>query len=91
MNIRVHVFISGEVQGVFFRSETRRRAIKFNLKGWIRNLSDGRVEGLFEGYQENVNELIEFCKKGPSGARVSKIDVISEVYTGDYKDFRIIW
>jgi acylphosphatase len=91
MKIRVHVFVSGDVQGVFFRSETRRLAVKYNLKGWIRNLNDGRVEGVFEGDKDSVNELIGFCKKGPSGARVSNVELISEVYAGDYKEFRIVW
>jgi len=91
VKVRVRVFVSGDVHGVFFRSETRRRAVKYNLKGWIRNLDDGRVEAMFEGAQEKVNNLIEFCKRGPSGASVSKIEVISEVHTGDYKDFRIVW
>ena len=89
MMIRAHVFISGRVQGVFFRSETRHEAKKRGVKGWVRNTSDGRVESVFEGEEEKVEELIEFCKRGPPGARVANIDVTWEDYTGEFRDFEI--
>jgi acylphosphatase len=89
MKVRAHVFISGRVQGVFFRSETRRKAKIGEVKGWIRNLLDGRVEAIFEGEENAVNELIEFCRQGPPAARVTRLDVNLEKYTGEFKDFRI--
>jgi len=89
MKVRAHVFTSGMVQGVFFRSETRDEAKQLGVKGWVRNIPDGRVEAVFEGEQENVKELIEFCKRGPLGARVTGIDVIWENYTGEFRDFEI--
>jgi acylphosphatase len=89
MKVRAHVFISGLVQGVFFRHETRLRAIRNNVTGWVRNLPDGRVEAVFEGEKENVEAMIAFCQRGPPGAIVKKIEVKWENPTGEFKDFRI--
>ena len=89
MKVRAHIFVSGRVQGVFFRVETRYEAMKRNVAGWVRNTSGGRVEAIFEGEREDVEKLIEFCRKGPSGARVTKIDVQWEEYSGEFKDFKI--
>jgi len=89
MKVNAHIFVSGRVQGVFFRVETRYEAMKRNVAGWVRNTSGGRVEAIFEGERENVEKLIDFCKRGPPGARVTKIDVQWEEYTGEFKDFKI--
>ena len=89
MKVRAHIFVSGRVQGVFFRVETRYEAMKRNVAGWVRNTSGGRVEAIFEGKRENVKKLIDFCRKGPPGARVTKIDIQWEEYSGEFKDFKI--
>ncbi len=89
MKVRAHVFVSGRVQGVFFRSETRHEARLRGVTGWVRNLPDGRVEAVFEGEEEAVKELIEFCRRGPPGARVVKVDVKWENYTGEFRSFEI--
>jgi acylphosphatase len=89
MKARAHVFISGRVQGVFFRSEIKHEAAKYGLSGWVRNLPDDRVEAVFEGEQEDVKKLLEFCKKGPPGAKVTRIDVIWETYSGEFRGFEI--
>jgi len=89
LKVRAHVFVRGRVQGVFFRSETQYEANRRNVSGWVRNTRDGRVEAVFEGEKENVEELIDFCRRGPPGARVTKVDVRWENYTGEFKDFRI--
>jgi len=89
MKVRAHVFVSGMVQGVFFRSETQYEAKKRGVKGWVRNLPDGRVEAVFEGEEEKVKELINFCKHGPPGARVTSVEVRWENYTGEFKNFEI--
>lgn len=89
MEVRAHIIVSGRVQGVFFRTETKHEAKKHGVKGWVRNLRDGEVEALFEGDKEAVKELIEFCKRGPSGARVTHVDVKWGSYTGEFKDFQI--
>ena len=83
------MFISGRVQGVFFRSETKREAARHSVSGWVRNLPDDRVEALFEGEQENVKKLLEFCKRGPPGAEVTRIDVRWETYSGEFRGFEI--
>jgi acylphosphatase len=89
MKVRAHIFVSGRVQGVFFRVETRDEATKRNVTGWVRNTSSGRVEAVFEGEKEDVEEVIEFCKSGPLGARVTKIDVKWKEYTGEFENFQI--
>ena len=89
MNVRAHVFVNGEVQGVFFRSRIRQEAETRNVKGWVRNLADGRVEGGFEGEETAVKALIEFCKRGPSGATVTNADIKLESYRGEFADFKI--
>lgn len=89
MKVRAHVFVSGRVQGVFFRSETRHRAKRRDVAGWVRNTSDRRVEAVFEGEREDVEKLIDFCRKGPSSARVTTVDIQWEGYTGEFKDFEI--
>lgn len=91
MKVRAHVFVSGVVQGVFFRHETRIRAIRNNVVGWVRNLPDGRVEAVFEGEKKAVDAMIEFCRRGPPGAVVKNVEVIWENPTGEFRDFRIIF
>lgn len=89
MKVRAHVFVSGWVQGVFFRSETRHEAEKLGLKGWVRNLPDGRVEAVFEGEEESVKRLVDFCGRGPFGAKVRSTNVVWESYSGEFRDFKI--
>ena len=86
---RVHVYISGRVQGVFFRAETQRTAKGFNLTGWVRNMADGRVEAVFEGDDENVDKMLAWCHSGPPAARVENITVKEEPYTGEFRDFSV--
>lgn len=89
VKVRAHVFVSGWVQGVFFRSETQYEANRRNVTGWVRNLLDGRVEAVFEGERGDVEKLIEFCKRGPPGARVTNVQVFWEDHTGEFKNFKI--
>jgi len=86
---KVHVYISGRVQGVFFRAETQHAAMSFNLTGWVRNMQDGRVEAVFEGEDENVDKMLDWCHIGPRAARVENVTVKEEPYTGDFQDFSI--
>lgn len=76
---RAHVFISGRVQGVWFRESTRRRAEELGLAGWVRNLPDGRVEALFEGEASAVRRAVDYVRDGPVHARVDRVDEIDEV------------
>lgn len=87
MKVRAHVFVSGKVQGVFFRSKTRSEAEEHHVTGWIRNLDDERVEAIFEGEEENVEKLVKFCRKGSVGAKVDAVNVTWQLYSGDYASF----
>ncbi len=87
---RAHVLISGKVQGVFYRVNTKRMADKLGVKGWIRNLPDGRVEAVFEGDEEAVKRLISWCWIGPPGAKVTNIEVEWEEYLGEYESFKVL-
>lgn len=86
---RVHAFVSGRVQGVFFRAATQRTAMGFNLTGWVRNISDGRVEAVFEGEDESVDKMISWCRIGPPRARVENVTIKEEPYIGEFRDFSI--
>jgi acylphosphatase len=76
--IRRHLTISGQVQGVFFRETARRKATEAGVAGWITNRSDGKVEAVFEGPAEAVEELVDFCREGPTAATVEDVDVQTE-------------
>lgn len=87
--IQAHVRVSGRVQGVFFRASTRDEARRLGLTGWVRNLSDGRVEAVFEGEEERVKEMVEWCHHGPSYASVSDVEVEFSPAVGEFRDFEI--
>ncbi|MFE1747551.1 acylphosphatase [Coleofasciculus sp. H7-2] len=80
--IRVHVIVSGTVQGVGFRFSTLDEAIQLGVSGWVRNLSDGRVEAVFEGSKADVEEIIQWCHKGPAAAVVKDVAVEYETPQG---------
>lgn len=79
----------GLVQGVFFRANTKRKAKELGVKGWVRNCSDGSVEALFEGDEEKVKALVEYCSKNIHGAEVEKVDIKYENFKNTFKDFEI--
>ncbi len=80
---RVHLTINGRVQGVGFRYATRRRAESRGVGGWVRNNADGTVEAVFEGEPEQVDALVAWCRRGPSGARVDEVKVELEAPSGE--------
>jgi acylphosphatase len=86
---RAHVFVSGRVQGVFFRQNTVRQAQNLGVRGWVKNLDDGRVEAVFEGEESAVNALVEFCRKGPRGAMVTDVQVELEPFREEFECFDI--
>ena len=88
-NVRAHVFIAGRVQGVAFRWETQRVAEKHQVRGWVRNLPDSRVEAVFEGPRPQVNAVLDWCREGPSIARVDEVDIQWEDLKGEFEDFAI--
>ncbi|MFB6311043.1 MAG: acylphosphatase [Salinirussus sp.] len=77
--VRAHVYVSGRVQGVYFRATTRDTARDHDVDGWVKNLADGRVEAVFEGEPDAVESMVEFCHEGSDRARVENVDV-------DYED-----
>lgn len=89
--VRAHLIISGYVQGVFFRAYTQDKALELGLRGWVRNRFDGTVEAVFEGERNKVEEMIKWCHRGPSGARVSNVSVDWEEYKGEFRDFDILY
>ena len=88
---RAHAVISGRVQGVFFRWETKHAADGFGVFGWVRNKRDGTVEAVFEGSEKSVMSILEWCKKGPPIAKVNHVDVKWEDYKGEFSSFEITY
>lgn len=86
---RAHVLIDGRVQGVFFRAFTQEVARRLGLRGWVKNLYDGRVEAVFEGRRSVIEGAIGECRKGPPSSSVNDIRVIWEDPTGREHDFEV--
>jgi acylphosphatase len=91
MKARAHVFVSGRVQGVFFRDHTRRWAVSLGLTGWVKNIWDGRVEVLAEGEKESLEALIARLKQGPPSASVENVEVTWGNFADEFGDFRVLW
>ena len=85
----VRLYVTGTVQGIFFRQFVKDNAERYNLFGFIRNLEDGRVEVFVEGDMENVDKIIELCKKGPKHSQIKKVNVKEEKIQ-DFKEFKIL-
>jgi len=88
-NIRLHVFISGRVQGVWFRENTLKKAKNLGIFGWVKNLPDGKVEAVFEGEKEKVEKMLEWSKRGPFFAKVTGLEARDEAYKEEFSDFTI--
>jgi len=88
--VRVHVYMEGRVQGVFYRDWTRNSAKELGLTGWVKNLEDGRVEAVFEGEEKKVEEILAESKKGSRFSKVKHIDVIWEIATGEFSGFSVL-
>ena len=86
---RVHATVSGRVQGVFFRDTTRQEAERLGLTGWVRNTEDGNVEAVFEGAPDAVNQMVEWCKSGPSSADVEDVSTEKEAPSGNFSGFEV--
>ena len=88
---RAHVIISGRVQGVCFRMETQRAAKNIGVSGWVKNRFDGTVEAVFEGDKKQVDQIIEWCRKGSSLSVVSNLEIAWESFAGEFKDFDVTY
>lgn len=89
MNVCAHVIISGQVQGVFYRASTKDKAEELGLTGWIRNKSDRTVEAIFEGEENKIKDMINWCHQGPSYSKVSNVIVEYKDFSGGFKEFNI--
>ena len=87
---RVHIFVSGKVQGVYFRQNTSLKAQELDIVGWVRNLSDGRVESVMEGLEVNIDKMISWCKSGPKDALVTDVKIMNEEYKKEFSTFDIV-
>ena len=85
MKKSVRLYIDGIVQGVFFRMFVKENAERFNVKGFVRNLEDKRIEAFLEGDSENVNKMIELCKKGPKHSKIKHVEIKPE----NFQSFRV--
>ncbi len=88
-NVRAHIYVSGRVQGVYYRKNARRSALSLGLTGWVRNLPDRRVEAVAEGERDRVEEFLGRCREGPSMAIVRAMEVSWKAATGEFDTFRI--
>ncbi len=86
---RAHAIISGRVQGVFFRMETKRAADELGVFGWVKNLLDGTVEAVFEGDRDRVDAMLDWCREGPPAAKVTDVAVNWEDYAAEFTGFNI--
>lgn len=87
--IRLHLNISGSVQGVFYRVSAKDEADKLMLKGWVKNNDEGQVEIEVQGGEKNVQEFIDWCKKGPDGAEVQDVEITKLEGFEDFRNFSI--
>lgn len=90
VKIRIKVYISGVVQGVFFRVSMRKKGIELGLQGFVKNLDDGCVYAVVEGEETSIRKLVEWCHKGPPGAIVEEVKVKLEEYKGEFQAFKIM-
>lgn len=85
----MRLYITGTVQGVFFRAFVKENAERYNVKGFVRNLEDGRLEIFLEGNSDDVNKMVELCKKGPKHSQIRKVEEKPEKFQ-DFKAFKVL-
>jgi acylphosphatase len=91
MTARVHVIITGKVQGVCFRIATKQEADKYGVTGWVRNRIDGSVEAVLEGKKDKVDSVLKWCGDGPLTARVKKVETIWEEHKNEFQTFQVLY
>ena len=89
MKSKVHVVISGQVQGVWFRASTRDKAQQLGLTGWVKNTAEGNVEAIFEGEEQQVQQMIDWCHHGPPQAQVYNVEVQKKPVSQSFEQFSI--
>ena len=88
---RVRLFVTGRVQGVFFRQSLKAKSIQNDVFGWVKNLQDGRVECLLEGKKENISILVEWANSGPANAIVENVEVHNEKFNNEFTKFDVLY
>ena len=88
---RIHLLVSGKVQGVFFRQALKVIAKKNNISGWVRNLKDGHVEAVLEGDNKSINSVIEWIRIGPANSRVDHVEVNNEEFKNEFSIFEVLY
>ena len=86
----MHLYISGKVQGVYFRQGMKEAAEKNNVNGWVRNLPDKRVEAVLEGAESNVEAVMDWSRIGPPGGVVEDLQIKEEKHKGEFSNFEIL-
>ena len=86
---RIKVVVRGIVQGVNFRYYTHRQAVRSNVTGWVRNLPDGSVAAVFEGEEQDVEAMVQWCRQGPPSAEVKELIAQPEEFRGEFTSFTI--
>ena len=89
-HVRYRVRVTGKVQGVYFRAETLREAIRMGVTGWVRNARDGSVQAVLEGEENRVKAMIDWCWKGSPFSRVEAVETIAEDYRNEFESFAIL-
>ncbi len=88
---RVRLFVTGRVQGVFFRQSLKAKSIQNDIFGWVKNLQDGRVECLLEGNAKNISVLVKWANNGPANAIVENIEVHNEKFDNEFTKFDVLY
>lgn len=86
---RAHIRIRGRVQGVYYRASMAQQAARAGLVGWVRNCEDGSVESIAEGTRAAIESLLAWCREGPPGARVERVDITWNEASGEFSGFVI--
>ena len=88
---RVRLFVTGRVQGVFFRQSLKAKSIQNDVFGWVKNLQDGRVECLLEGNAKNISVLVKWANSGPANAIVENVEVHNEKFDNEFTKFDVLY
>ena len=88
---RVRLFVTGRVQGVFFRQSLKAKSIQNDVFGWVKNLQDGRVECLLEGNEKNISVLVKWANSGPANAIVENVEVHNEKFDNEFTTFDVLY
>ena len=90
MKMKLHIKIYGKVQGVWFRINTKKNADELGINGWVKNMLDGGVEAIFEGNENDIHNMMNWCLRGSPNSKVEKIEINKIKYSNQYPNFSII-